>query len=491
MTAINILSLVQAYYSLEEEGYINFLHHYDIDIKNEEVEDLSRLVNTSDLQAGQYIFNDYFVGYKIPQIGKEFDLLRIGLHYIVNIELKSSSSEEKIKKQLLRNKYYLSFIGKPIYNFAFVSGSMQMYFLNNNNDIQLIDFKYLKQILDNQYLDSTDSIDKLFNPSVYLVSPFNSTERFINDEYFLTHQQEEIRKGVLNATANTSQPSFISITGKAGTGKTLLVYDIAKEILTTHMKVLIIHCGKLNEGQNRLTQQYKWEVIPIKSYKYYNLASYNIVIIDEAQRIKTEQLNIIVSTLQASNSTCIFSYDKKQTLAHWEEQRNIDAHINAIDSLVKHELTDKIRTNKAIASFIVALFDKKKCSNYDNRENIELNYFSSIDGAKMFLESLDEQSWEVIRFTPSQYNNEYHNQYASYDKKNSHSVIGQEFENVVVVIDQFFSYSDDGKLTYKTGCYYDPVKMLFQNITRTIKKLNIIILNNTELLDRCISIMKA
>ncbi|EUJ18396.1 hypothetical protein MAQA_09229 [Listeria aquatica FSL S10-1188] len=40
----------------------------------------------------------FFLGYKIPQIGEEFDLLRLGKNYHLNIELKSEASEEKILK---------------------------------------------------------------------------------------------------------------------------------------------------------------------------------------------------------------------------------------------------------------------------------------------------------------------------------------------------------------------------------------------------------
>jgi hypothetical protein len=48
-----------------------------------------------------------------------------------------------------------------------------------------------------QEIISLDNIDKLFNPSNYLVSPFNSTDRFIKNEYFLTNQQENIKASIL------------------------------------------------------------------------------------------------------------------------------------------------------------------------------------------------------------------------------------------------------------------------------------------------------
>ena len=77
--------------------------------------------------------------------------------------------------------------------------------------------------------DNIDNIDKLFNPSNYLISPFNSTKKFMEEEYFLTEHQEEIRTNIMKAVDRPTT-EFIALTGAAGTGKTLLTYDIAKEL---------------------------------------------------------------------------------------------------------------------------------------------------------------------------------------------------------------------------------------------------------------------
>ena len=57
----------------------------------------------------QNIGRGFHLNYKIPQIGKEFDLLKIDEKRIVNIELKSEQNEEAILNQLKRNYYYLKF----------------------------------------------------------------------------------------------------------------------------------------------------------------------------------------------------------------------------------------------------------------------------------------------------------------------------------------------------------------------------------------------
>lgn len=59
--------------------------------------------------------------------------------------------------------------------------------------------------------------------------------------------------------------SFFCISANAGTGKTLLLYDIAKEILNRGKHVKIIHCGLLNEGHKLLRDNYGWDIVPIRN----------------------------------------------------------------------------------------------------------------------------------------------------------------------------------------------------------------------------------
>ena len=155
-----------------------------------------------------------------------------------------------------------------------------------------------------------------------------------------------------------------------------------------------------------------------------------------------------------------------------------------------HKLSEKIRTNKEIAAFVKMLFNNKRKLPLEGRDNIQINYFKSPEDAKFYLSGLDEPGWEVLRFTPSQYNKEHHEDYFCQDEKTSHQVIGQEFDGVVITLDRYFSYDDDGKLCYTGRAYYHPVMMLFQNITRARKNLNLVIVDNEELLNRCVSILQ-
>ena len=138
------------------------------------------------------------------------------------------------------------------------------------------------------------------------------------------------------------------------------------------------------------------------------------------------------------------------------------------------------------------IYAHKKLGNFRkiiNNDNIEFSYFKHIEDAKDYINSIDTREWEMLRFTPSQYNNEHHEQYSEISCETSHKIIGQEFDSVVVMIDKFFSYNE-GELIYRGKTYYDSVKMLFQNITRTRKRLKLVIIDNEELLNRCVFILK-
>jgi hypothetical protein len=489
MKPVDLNSLLQASASLESGVLDSYLEHYGIAMKSWELSDLNSLA-TALRVAGAKIGDlaSFYVGYKVPQIGKEFDLLRFADSSILNIELKSESTPEKIRTQLRRNHYYLSFLGRPIEAFAFESSSTKMYRLSDDKKLEVSDAAALLAELTKQKLGKDTDPDKLFNPSDYLVSPFNSTNRFLADEYFLTHQQEDIKHKVLSSIAVASGATFIGITGTAGTGKTLLTFDIAKHLKNTGQRVLVIHCGLLNSGHHKL-QKAGWRTAAIKHHQHYDLAEVDLLVVDEAQRIKNTQLEDLVTRVKAAKCACIFSFDKAQTLANWEESSDIAGKINSISAIVTYKLSEKIRTNKEIASFIKMLFNRKASAATSLGPNITLNYFDNSEDAKAYLASLAATDWEVLRFTPSQYYNEHHEKYFDALSQTSHQVIGQEFDQVAIAIDKFFSYDAAGALIYNGGAYYAPTKMLFQNITRARRRLNLVIIDNQEILKRCLAIL--
>jgi hypothetical protein len=491
MKEANIISIITAYNKLSSELFDFYLKHHSIVMKTMEIIDLEGFVDgLREVSDDADIFDGYFIGYSIPQIGKEFDLLRIGTKNVVNIELKQTSTGDKIKKQLERNRYYLSFLNKNVFNFTFVRDEGKLYTLDDNQCLIETDFDQLFDILVIEKVKKIKDINSLFNPSNYLVSPFNSTEKFIEDKYFLTQQQEQIKKKI-EKLLELPKFTILSIKGSAGTGKTLLTYDIAKEFIQNN-SVLIIHCGQLNEGHLKLRNNFDWNIIPIRDISIQNLDKYSLIVIDEAQRIYPSQLIDIIEMIKKNSLKCVFSYDGEQCLRSWEIKNNIEKKIEENVTFPAFRLTNTIRTNKDLSMFIKALFDKKEIIAKSDFSNIQINYFSRYGDVNAFLEVKKIDDWKIINYTQSRDIMTYDKYHLPEVTDNSHKVMGQEFDKVVVIIDQHFCYYNDilSIQKYSKTPYYLLTKMLFQNLTRARTEISVIIINNPEILERCLFILK-
>lgn len=377
---------------------------------------------------------------------------------------------------------------KPLHIYTFISNENKLYKLvirNNGDEIEEITFNELCNILMSQEVVTFNNIDDLFNPSDYLVSPFNSPEKFMSEGYFLTVQQEQIYKEIQTKLSDTVT-NFIALTGGAGTGKTLLTYHIAKETIQRGKKVLILHCAPLNSGHQILMDEYNWSIYMPKYAP--NTIDFDLIIIDEAQRMYPYQFDKYIKEVRTLNKKCIFSYDEKQYLRDNEKQYHTKERIEKELLCTPYKLTDKIRTNKEIAYFIRQLFNIKKNIPNIDYTNIELTYCKDCYSAKLLLQELLERGWKTPNYTPGTRSFFHYEAYLSNDTESAHSVVGQEFNNVVVVIDESFKYNSQGDLI-ADNTYYSQRQMLYQIITRTRKKLHIVIINNEVMLNRCIDIL--
>ena len=236
--------------------------------------------------------NNFYYSYTIPHIGKEFDILKISNDKVLNIELKSQNvGLERIKEQLLCNYKYLKYLSKEMYLFTFVSDEKVFYKLDDGFNLKVVNLKEVIQVINsfsNDYLE----IDKLFKTSDYLVSPNGDPYKFIQGQYFLTTQQEFIKNKILS-TINVN--NYYKITGDAGVGKTLLLFDIAKE-LSENDNVLIINCNKYNSNHKVITENLQnLHILTLSELEKtgYELRMYKYILIDEAQRLEREVFNLL------------------------------------------------------------------------------------------------------------------------------------------------------------------------------------------------------
>ncbi|MCL2399290.1 MAG: ATP-binding protein [Defluviitaleaceae bacterium] len=490
MKPINIISAYQTVQAFEDTTNIRN------NLKSQEARGLCELIKIlkeKDMDFSGY--NGYYISYSINQISKQFDLLRFSDDSVINIELKSTLDFDKIAKQMNENNYYLQFLNKTITIFTYVENDGLYQFCENKP--QKTDISVLISCLESQMVNYDINPDMLFVASNYLVSPYNNTKSFLKGNYFLTDHQKNIKKDILNHF--NQETYFISfISANAGTGKTLLTYDIAKELINLNTSPVIIHTAALNSGQGYLINR-GWKILPIKSIQEKTISKYlhqnvPLIIVDEAQRIRSTQLNMIIKQADNLSIPILFSYDPKQYLSKGEDKDIYEYCKENYPEILKraytvtHTLTNKIRTNKNIASFIQNMFIKNSSNSYTNYNDITIEYFEDIKDVRKYMAALSEnKEWEPITYTVSQYNRELIEQISQISHNTAHSVIGQEFKKVALVMDNNFKYDDKGRLSV-SQTYYDLGGMLYQIITRAVDELKIVVLKNKNLYSDLLSI---
>ena len=479
-------SVVEKHHSQKEE---------EKRIQYHEIESLRIFVDNL-IRQGMEIksFDGFFYGFCIPQIGKEFDLLKISDKYIINIELKSTSVDnEQILAQLLKNRHYLNHLGKRLSLYSIVTDKMLCYKLSLNNElveVNLHDIIVSLKAVEDEYITK---IDNLFKASQYLVSPLNTPTKFIQGEYFLTQAQEQIKKELLKLIDVAFLDARFHLTGKPGTGKTLLLYDIAKT-LSKNGSTVIIHCGKLVDGQRKIGREVEnLDVVSVGQlkYDYFDLSKYRFILVDETHRIYENQFDKICGSVKGNAQICIFSSDPEQVLSSAEKRRDIVGKIKELDLQKEFILSEKIRTNKEINSFILNMKNlKHKPKTAMNYSKVELNYANTTQEAQNLLEYYRGKGFVFINYSKSNYET---SPYAAYNEDfDTHHVIGQEFDKVVMLMDNSFYYNEEGELQgvpHPNPDYLYP-NLFYQGVTRVREELAIIIVNTPELFEKITSIIK-
>ena len=493
---INIYSLSR----IHEEAPFNIVEKHSSQkrdmqrTKVHEIESLRLLVDAL-LSAGVSLAEceGFFYSFDIPQIGKEFDLLKFTEKICLNIELKSIAiPEDQILSQLRKNRHYLSHLGKRLSLFSVVTDSMLCYKLSPDDELEMVDFCEVVSAVHTVKTGYTEHIDSLFRASDYLVSPLNTPSRFIQGEYFLTQAQEQVKKSVLDGVDGAFSGACFHITGTPGTGKTLLLYDIAKT-LSQNGKTVIIHCGELSSGQYKLCAeidnlniisalQLREDGFPLSEYRY--------ILVDESHRINTEQFDAICGSVYKNNQICIFSSDPELVLSASEKRNDIVSKIEAMPLKGSFTLSEKIRTNRELYSFILCMKDlchrPKVPMDYSC---VDINYANTTQEAQNLLEFYRKKGFTFIDYSKSDYEP---SPFASYAEHfDTHHVIGQEFDKVVMLLDDSFYYDEDGKLQgipHPNPNYLYP-NLFYQGVTRVREQLALIVVNAPELFEKVVSIV--
>ena len=110
------------------------------------------------------------------------------------------------------------------------------------------------------------------------------------------------------------------------------------------------------------------------------------------------------------------------------------------------------------------------------------------DGLKYMIEYFKKQGYVFINYSKSNYN---YSPYAKYEEDfDTHHVIGQEFDNVLMLMDDSFYYDENGVLQgvpHPNPDYLYP-NLFYQGITRVREKIALVIVNSPRLFEKISSI---
>ena len=368
---------------------------YFLKMREWELESMKALVRELEVHMQDVHALRFFYSFQVPRLGKEFDLLQIKNDQIVNIELKSGKvSDEAVRKQLLQNRYYLSVQGKMIQSYTYISSQERLVRLNNHDHIVEADWDQLCLALQRQSKDYEGDIEDLFQAEMYLFSPVTEPERFLNKEYFLTSQQKDIERRILDKIRKAKY-GYFWFSGLPGTGKTLLLYDIAMK-LSVHQKVCMIHCGETGK---------EWKILHDRLLRIAflsdsqleecpDLKEYSAILVDEAHLLTEEKLHVILEL--SEKHPVIFSSDDEDMISDEEMDRTMIREIEHLPDIQSFHLTNRIRTNAELSSFIqnmIHLPEKRTVRYYPH---IQVVYANDEEEAEILLKGYQDQLVFII-----------------------------------------------------------------------------------------------
>ena len=535
-------------------------------VKKWEFESLCVFMNRleeKDIHSRSYNFYYSFV---LPKLGKEFDLLRISDDCIINIELKSEAvSESAIKKQLMQNRYYLSMLEKPIYSYTYISNKNRLVRLSNTDKIVDTEWDILVDNLSRQDDIYDGNIEELFKEDKYIISPLTDPDRFLRKDYFLTSQQKDIENKIL-LHLKDNQYSVQGFSGSPGTGKSLLLYDIAMK-LSNKDYVCLLHLGeaplelvKLNSrlkrvdfwcvnvemdtvnyvGENALVENAVPEndavekavvekavvenavlendavenavvenAVPVNDavekavvennaengivnngkgggcieeidVDEIDLDKYSVICIDEAHRITKDILTRICTKAYSAKIPVIFSYATESVLLGTQKAELGSALIESIDSFEKYQLTNRIRVNSEISSFVHSIIAPNQHIHRDKYPSINIAYANNIQEAMVIINNYNLKGYTYI------YDRRLHNEISSCQSVDVKSAVCKEFERVIMLIDESFYYNDSNLLVASNDSNETNTKIrcLYHGLSRAKEKVALVILDNMEVFER-------
>lgn len=460
---------------------------YYLAVKNWEIESLRRLLGHLEEYMPSADDLRFFYSFQIPKLGKEFDLIRISEDTVINIELKSKPVlEEQIKKQLAQNRYYLATLGLNIRSYTYISSEDKLVRLTGGGNVVETPWQDLCLDLEKQTFIYESDVENLFKEEQYIISPLADPERFLKKEYFLTSQQKDIERKILAKIAEEGH-CIQGFSGLPGTGKTLLLYDIAMR-LSERQKVAIFHCASFSEELRQLDERLKRiEFMDgLLMVEENSLKDYSAILVDEAHKMPKCVVDNIIDISGKMKLPVVFCYDNEDSIEDDELFGSAISAIERLNNYTSYKLTNRIRANSELSAFIQCLMQGSSYNHRKDYPSVQAAYANDSTEAYKLIEYYIRSGYTYI------FDEDIEKVGSEDGRAVEVSLCGrQEYENVVMLLDESFYYEVLGGLRSKnTDDIHSPVRNLFHGLSRAKEELAVVVMKNEPLMSVVLSILQ-
>ncbi|HEM3489975.1 TPA: DUF2075 domain-containing protein [Streptococcus suis] len=452
---------------------LNSMKNYELETLNSLFLQLSPLLTTPVQKMGYLIDKSVRCGIK-----EQFDILRFSNRTALNIELKYSMPKHGlpgILYQLQRHEHLLKNVCDSVQAFCYILDTNTLYKLYDSKELLEVSFKELASVIDAAYTD--DNLLENLNNSSILISPYTEPKKFIESKYFLSDKQRDIIRELMSDNNKLN-----AIIGGPGTGKSLVLFELAKYYHLEGKKVLFIFSAKFEE--ENFDNYFPFDFKAIRDVRIDDVVEqYEVILVDEAQRLRRNQVKSLVKSQKV-----VFAVDHRQVLRFSEDRLGIEEALRKSDDVLIYELEEKVRTDKELSSFIQNFFDTKSNVQIEEFTKINAVYFNLESEVRDFIDKMvlfnNYVAIELTEYTKYNWGrpNEQYRVKISNLSKNQFEVIGREYDKVLVVIDEKVTYDSNGKLILPQRDYdYIEINGLFEALTRVRENLLLVFIRNDNL----------
>ncbi len=425
---------------------------YFLKVREWELDSMKAFVRELETHMDEVYALRFFYSFQIPRLGKEFDLLQIREDQIVNVELKSGVvSDEALRKQLIQNRYYLAVQGKTIRSYTYISSQNRLVRLTNHDRIVEADWGQLCADLRDGGKDYEGDVEELFRAELYLISPIMEPERFLNKEYFLTAQQRDIERQILKRI-RAERTGAYWFTGLPGTGKTLLLYDIAMK-LSGKQKVCMIYCGESRKDWKRLHERLRRvEYLPDSEIgPECGLEAYSAVLVDEAHLLRPGTGELLAKI--SAGRPVIFSGDCEDAISPDEMDQSVEQLRNVMPEVQMFRMTNRIRTNAELSIFIQNMMHLERGKGKRLYPHISVGYANDDREAEKLLKGYQAREYRYFE---------------------ENDGISEDVDRLVVLLDERYFYDEAGYLRSADRS----VRRLFHRLNQAKEELAFVVKAN-------------